>query len=44
MFIELCPKHIVAEYLQGGPSTPESSKSEGEVVDAAYRVIQEDGE
>jgi uncharacterized membrane protein YkvA (DUF1232 family) len=42
LFIELCPKGIVREHLQGGPTEPTSLDAEDEVVDANYRVIEED--
>ena len=43
LFIELCPKGIVQEHLHGAPeqSVPPAA-ADGEVVDATYRVIEED--
>ena len=45
LFIELCPKGIVQEHLQGTRTVSESEASddEEEVIDAAYRVIDEEG-
>lgn len=43
LFIELCPKGIVQEHLHGGPEqTASPAPADGEVVDATYRVIEED--
>jgi len=42
LFVELCPKPVVREHMQGGPTVSESSAPEEEVVDASYRVIKED--
>jgi uncharacterized membrane protein YkvA (DUF1232 family) len=42
LFIELCPKGIVQEYLQGSPAASESPPSGDEIVDADYRVIEEE--
>jgi len=42
LFIELCPKGIVQEHLEGGPSVPEGPASDDDIVDAAYRVVEED--
>jgi uncharacterized membrane protein YkvA (DUF1232 family) len=44
LFIELCPKGIVMEHLQGrsGGQAP-ASPADDDVVDAAYRVIGKDG-
>lgn len=45
LFIELCPKGIVQEHLHGGPEPHVAGAgTESEVVDAAYRVIEEDEE
>ncbi|MBC8447224.1 MAG: DUF1232 domain-containing protein [Chloroflexi bacterium] len=43
LFIELCPKRIVQEYLSGGQTVPAEPASGGEIIDATYRVIEEDG-
>ena len=44
LFIELCPKGIVQEHLQGIRTVSESAASDDEeVIDAAYRVIDEEG-
>jgi len=44
LFIELCPKGIVQEHLQGSRTVSESAASDDEeVIDAAYRVIDEEG-
>jgi uncharacterized membrane protein YkvA (DUF1232 family) len=42
LFIQLCPKGIVQEHSQGAPSASESQASGDEVVDATYRVVEED--
>jgi len=42
LFVELCPKPVVREHMQGGLTVSESSAPEEEVVDASYRVIKED--
>jgi uncharacterized membrane protein YkvA (DUF1232 family) len=45
LFIELCPKGIVQEHLNGVPQpAAASAPAGGDVVDAAYRVIEEDEE
>ena len=44
LFIELCPKGIVQEHLHGVPEQNAAAAPDGEVVDAAYRVIEEDEE
>ncbi|HUW15187.1 MAG TPA: YkvA family protein [Anaerolineae bacterium] len=42
LFVELCPKGVVKDLMQGGPAVSESSSPEEEIVDASYRVVQED--
>jgi uncharacterized membrane protein YkvA (DUF1232 family) len=42
LFVELCPKGVVKEHLQGGPAASQGGASEEEIVDAAYRVVEED--
>jgi len=44
LFIELCPKGIVQEHLHGAPDPSIAAKADGDVVDASYRVIEEDEE
>jgi uncharacterized membrane protein YkvA (DUF1232 family) len=43
LFIQLCPSEVVREHrdaLAGRPPTTHRSTTEGEVVDAEYRVIE----
>ena len=42
LFVELCPKGVVREHMQGGSTVSESTSPEEEIVDASYRVIKED--
>jgi len=42
LFIGLCPKQIVQEHLQGGSAVSGSSLSDDDVIDATYRVIEEE--
>jgi uncharacterized membrane protein YkvA (DUF1232 family) len=42
LFIELCPKSIVEELLAGTPANSGPKPSAEDVIDATYRVIQEE--
>lgn len=42
LFIKLCPQQIVREHLQGGPTVADSSLSDEDVIDATYRLIEEE--
>jgi len=42
LFVELCPKSIVEELSRGVPAGPSTESSTDEVIDASYRVIEEE--
>lgn len=42
LFIELCPPSIVQEHLQRMGSAPVNTTPDEEVIDVAYRVIEEE--